>query len=289
MYIAEKNFKPRTTKPEKGNKYYIRKASGGWSPCIQGNPLDKNCNVLANCVGYGVGRFNEESNQGGITYWASMNAENFFANAYKWSLETGQEPRIGAMLCWAKGKPAHAEDGAGHIAIQETKFDGKNMTISSSGYKSYIFKTQKINNSNGRWGMGSAYTFLGFIYNPNIVKLAEPVERNDEVNQLKILKPKLRIRADAGLKADILDFATKDGIYNDLETKEADGYIWHKIADHNWLAQVDGYVELLPKAEFRVGDIVTVKQPIVKYKITEIADNVASIIPITELENLKKD
>lgn len=52
-------YSPRKTKPEKGNKYYIRKANGGYSPCIKGNPTDKNCNVLCNCVGYAVGRFNE--------------------------------------------------------------------------------------------------------------------------------------------------------------------------------------------------------------------------------------
>lgn len=41
----------RTTKPGKGNKYYIKKASGGYSPCITGKPTDKDCDVLSNCVG----------------------------------------------------------------------------------------------------------------------------------------------------------------------------------------------------------------------------------------------
>ena len=127
----------------------------------------------------------------------------------------------------------------------------------------------------------------------NVVKyyipVVEPVERNEDVNQLKILKEKLRIRTEPSLKAEILDFAKKDGIYNDLEIKEVDGYIWHKIADHNWLAQVDGYVELLPKVEFRVGDIVALKEPIQKYKITSIENNKVSIIPITDLNNLIKE
>ena len=33
-------FKPRTTKPEAGNKYYITKAKGGYSNAIQGKPTD---------------------------------------------------------------------------------------------------------------------------------------------------------------------------------------------------------------------------------------------------------
>ena len=49
----------RTSKPSAGNKFYITKSKGGYSTCIQGKPTDANCNVLANCVGYACGRFNE--------------------------------------------------------------------------------------------------------------------------------------------------------------------------------------------------------------------------------------
>ena len=52
-------FKPRMTKPESGNPYYNTLAAGGYSGCIKGSPTDKGCNVLANCVGYAAGRFNE--------------------------------------------------------------------------------------------------------------------------------------------------------------------------------------------------------------------------------------
>jgi len=289
MYIAEKNFKPRLTRPEKGNKYYIRKANGGYSPCKEGKPLDKNCNVLANCTSYCIGRFNESTNQNAITYWAPMNAENFYAMAYKWGLETGQEPRLGAIICWSGGEPAEPDDGKGHVAsVEKMNQDKTELTLSESGWNSYIFRTRKINNNNGNWGASSKYKLQGFIYNPNIVKLAEPVERSDQINQLKILKSKLRIRAEAGLKADILDFAIKGAIYNDLETKEVDGYIWHKIADHNWLAQVDGYVELLPKEEYKIGDIVTLMEPIEYYKIIGLENNKVTLTPVTTTDKIKK-
>lgn len=42
-------FTPRLTRPEKGNKYYIRKVSGGYSPAIKGKPTDPDCDVLSNC------------------------------------------------------------------------------------------------------------------------------------------------------------------------------------------------------------------------------------------------
>ena len=41
-------FKMRTTKPEKGNKYYNTKGNGGYSNAIKGSPTDKDCNVLSN-------------------------------------------------------------------------------------------------------------------------------------------------------------------------------------------------------------------------------------------------
>ena len=48
-------FKPRFTRPEAGNKYYIRKVSGGYSTAIKGSPTDKDCDALHNCVGYAGG------------------------------------------------------------------------------------------------------------------------------------------------------------------------------------------------------------------------------------------
>jgi len=288
MYIAEKNFKPRTTRPEKGNKYYIRKASGGWSPCIKGNPLDKDCDALANCVSYEIGRFNEETNQGGITFWASMNAENFYANAYKWGLETGQEPKIGACMCWSGGEPAKASDGLGHVANCEKVYSSTKVDKSDSGYKSYIFKYKTVNKgSDGNWGMSKKYKFLGFVYNPNIIYMTNPVERNQEVNQLQVIKNKLRMRIEPNLKGEILGFAEL-GYYNDLETCEADGYIWHKVAENNWLAEVDGYVKLLPKVEFQVGDKVTFKELPDYFIITGLEDNNANVTMATPTSNLNK-
>ena len=50
----------RSSKPESGNKYYNTRSVGGYSTCIIGKPTDAGCNVLANCVGYANGAFNEE-------------------------------------------------------------------------------------------------------------------------------------------------------------------------------------------------------------------------------------
>ena len=80
-------------------------------------------------------------------------------------------------------------------------------------------------------------------------EIIKPVERNEDVDQLKILKSTLRVRKEPNLKGEILGFAPKDAIYDDLSVSEEDGYKWHKIAENNYIAEVKDYIELLPKKE----------------------------------------
>lgn len=171
-------MKIRTTKPEKGNKYYIKKSSGGYSPCITGDPQDPNCDVLANCVGYAVGRFNEESSEGRIKYLDSMTPENLWKNYKKWKLERGQEPKQGSAMIWSKGSPDTSEDGSGHIAIVEKVMNKTAVYTSESGYKKYIFKNKTRTKSKGNWGSGDEYQFLGFLYNPVI-------DRENEISYIQ--------------------------------------------------------------------------------------------------------
>ena len=151
----------RTTKPGKGNKYYIRKAQGGYSNAIYGKPTDSECNVLANCVGYAYGRFNEIGGYGYCKYLAPVNAENFMD--YKGSCKTGMTPKVGACMVW-EGKG----DLAGHVAIVEKVYDNNHVYTSESGYGSSAFWNQHRYNNNGRWGCGNNYSFKGFIYNPAV-------------------------------------------------------------------------------------------------------------------------
>ena len=159
-------FKMRTTKPEAGNKYYITKAKGGYSNAIQGKPTDPNCDVLSNCVGYAVGRFNEIGGYGYCKYLSPVNAEKFMQ--YKGSLKTGQTPQVGACMVWQRGKTLDGSDGAGHVAIVEKVISPTQVMTSESAYGGSAFYTKNRSKGSGNWGMGSSYKFLGFIYNPAI-------------------------------------------------------------------------------------------------------------------------
>ena len=126
-------FKERTAKPEAGNKYYITKGAGGWSPAIKGKPTDKDCDVLSNCVGYAIGRFNEIGGYGCCKYLRSVNAENFIQHKDA-ALEVGQTPRVGAVIVWKKGATLSGSDGAGHVAIVERVISETQIVTSESGY-----------------------------------------------------------------------------------------------------------------------------------------------------------
>lgn len=282
MYIAEKNYKPRLKKPESGNPYYNRTPKG-YSNCIKGDPLDKGCDVLANCEGYVTGRMNESTSEGKMLFLGKMEACNVYSYCKKHGLETGTMPRVGAIACWQHGN----DKKGGHVVMVEEVYSDTEFLDSESGYQSYIFKTKKRKKGKGNWGMSDAYKFQGFVYNPHIIKLAEPVERNESVDQLEVIKQKLRIRVKPSLSADILDFADL-GIYNDLETEIADGYMWHKIGENNWVAQVNGYVNLLPKIEFKVGDKVTFKELPDYFIITGLENSIANVTITTSTNNLNK-
>ena len=137
----------RTSKPEKDNKYYITTTKGGWSTCISGNPTDKNCNVLSNCVGYACGRFNEIV--GSMKYPAlNCNAEYFIERAKtKYNLEVVKYPVLGGIMVWQKGTTLSGNDGAGHVAIVEKVIDDNTIYTSESAYGGNTFFNVTRNNN----------------------------------------------------------------------------------------------------------------------------------------------
>lgn len=161
-------FAMRTSKPASGNKFYNNGNNGGSSWCVNGNPTDRGCNVLANCVGYACGRFNEII--GSFKYKTlCCNAENFIERAKEAGLQVVPYPTLGGIMVWQKGATLSGNDGAGHVAIVERIDSANQIYTSESGWGSSTpFWNQIRTNSNGRWGMASGYTFRGCIINPAI-------------------------------------------------------------------------------------------------------------------------
>lgn len=172
----------RTSKPTAGNKFFITKSKGGWSTCIQGSPTDSACNVLANCVGYACGRFNEII--GSMKYPSlNCNAENFIERAKSLGLTISPVPTLGGIMVWQKGATLSGNDGAGHVAVVERIDSANQIYTSESGYGSSAFWNSIRTNSNGRWGLGSGYSFRGCIVNPAIgnVTASQPSKPSSDI------------------------------------------------------------------------------------------------------------
>lgn len=276
--IGALGFTMRTAKPS-GNKNYMTTGTGGWSTCIKGYPNDPNATVLANCVGYASARFNEIINEcrgtTGCTYKTlNCNAENFKERAEAAGLKTGSTPRRGSIGCAMKGSTLSGSDGAGHVWIVERVDSNSSTYTSESGYGGTAFWNQTRSNNNGRWGLGSGYTFRCFIYLPDDVQkwvdggsgggITPNVSKDIYKNQIEVLITDLRVRSDAGTDKGILGFASK-GYYNYYDTKDASGYKWYKIADGQWIASKDGWTNIYPAQptptptyKFNIGDKVVI-------------------------------
>ncbi len=146
-------FVPRRTRPENGNPYFCRdKYAVG---IIPGSPLDAGCDVLANCVGYAAGRFNEIIGLNCFVHFRyAPDPDQWIARARTEGLQTGTEPQLGAVAVWRH-----------HVAVVEEIHADGSITTSESGYGcANPFWTSKRNKGSGSWdGDG----FLGFIYQPS--------------------------------------------------------------------------------------------------------------------------
>ena len=182
-------YEARLTAPSTTNKNYIHYTKGGYNYCI----LRSGNSCLPNCVGYAWGRWREIL--GKNPKLSRSNAENWYgytADGYK----RGQTPKVGAIICWRKGKAGVASDGAGHIAVVErVKADGSIITSNSdySGKRFYIREFKPP------YKLGSSYTFQGFIYLPlSFGDEATTNSNKEKTNSVKFAKgDKVKLSSDA--------------------------------------------------------------------------------------------
>lgn len=160
-----KVFEPRLTAPATNNKYYISKSKGGLNECIVINKKTGSC--LPNCVGYAWGRAFES--WGVRPKLSRGNAEDWYN--YKDGYKRGQTPRLGAVICWRKGKAGYAADGAGHVAFVERINADGTIVVSNSNFSGTRFFTRTLSKAD-KWHIGAGLTFQGFIYQPVDLVLA---------------------------------------------------------------------------------------------------------------------
>jgi surface antigen len=268
-------FQIRNSRPGAGNKCYITRGNGGWSWCIQGSPTDSACDVLANCVGYACGRFNEIYNEikgtSGMKYYAlNCNAENFIERARStYGLEVVGYPVKGGIMVWQG-----AGSLAGHVAIVEKVYDSNHIYTSESGYGGSAFWNSHRYNTNGRWGLGASYPFLGCIVNPAVGKVTTddeptPTPTPGPVGKFKVgdkvyIEGNLYVSSNAGSPAGY----TAKKLTNITRVNAGSAHPYNTTGDLGWMdeSSITAYVEPTPAPaptpapsnELKVGDRVKI-------------------------------
>lgn len=151
------DFYPCYSLPGDLYPYWIMAGHGGNSPCIQGKPPYQAYATISNCVGWAWGRYQQIREQAGFAIdWRlpANNAGYWFGSAQRNGMSTGQEPALGAVLCFA----------GGHVAIvEEIAEDESYILTSESDWGGAAFSLRQ------RWASNnyvlSVGGFQGFIYN----------------------------------------------------------------------------------------------------------------------------
>lgn len=204
------SFTPQLVIPADGNPYYNTKSSGGYNPCIKGNPKSRKpkLNVLPNCVGYATGRFNEIGGWTDCRYLGNTNAANFVDLARKQGLRISQRPTKGGCMVWKGGNTAE-----GHVAIVEMDLGSRIVTSESEYYGKAFTIYQRFGDGwrSGCYWMGSSYTYLGCIVNP-AVKEEEDLTKAETEKLIRDMFPDLMAAYLADLAAKPADAWAEDAI-----------------------------------------------------------------------------
>lgn len=161
------------------NKYFIRKSNGGYNGAVLGRPCQEGADVLANCVGYANGRFNEIlaeiKGKEVFLYQLTSDAGSFIKYGTRMGLKTSQTPQPGSIMVWDGGA-----SGAGHVAVVEKVISKDKVYTSESNYGGTPFLNKTRTNANGRWGMNGTFKWLGFLLNPAV---EEEVPKDTDTHQ----------------------------------------------------------------------------------------------------------
>lgn len=238
-------FEKRTSSPSSTNKYYLKAGKGGYNRAMEINSTTHSC--LPNCCGEVHGRWLESQKQTDYNKYDKLctgNAKSYYAknDGYK----RGSVPKLGAIGCYSGGS-----SGNGHVLFVEEIYSNGDFLSSNSGYNGTRFFTRKITKSSG-YSFGSNYKFQGFIYPPVDFTddlIIQPVPRDENKDQVKVITDNLRVRKEPSTKSDFRGFVKKDKIYNYYKVEKNEGYTWYQIDDIQWIANNGEWLEVYPKKE----------------------------------------
>ena len=198
-------FKQRTTVPAAESMFWVNTEYSIEGAQYGVNPYDiksDNGSVLPSSTGYAWGRFSEIMDL--PAKLPKANAEDWYNAAENLGYACGNEPQLGAIICWKQGVLNNAADGKGHIAVVEKIINDSSILVSESiddstttlgkKFQTVEVKRETVNEIDywikADWEVANNYLFQGFIYNPSVLAGGNKVDAisKDQVKRMQTLR-----------------------------------------------------------------------------------------------------
>ena len=154
----------------------------------------------------------------------------------KFGIKVGKIYKRGEPICFegvetATANHLHFTCGIGSATKSIENNNGKWVTKGDCKKPEEIFFIDKKFNNVINLG-GKVWSYL-----PK--KVGTPVKRDKNKNQIEVLVPELNVRNKPNTNGTKLGFANI-GIYDIINSSEANGYTWYEIEENKWIASKEG-------------------------------------------------
>lgn len=197
----------------------------------------------------------------GVDYSANGKSIPIYALDDGEVLYEGYDNSTGAIICYIRfpklddhvGLYYHLANTVINKGDKVTK-DTKIGMMGSTGYSTgnhLHFDWFKYSDYNKGFYDREYEDFNEYIFPENRIKVTAPVERNENTPQIRVIVDNLRIRTSSSINSSVIGFVQNKGIYNDLEVCKENNYTWHRIADNQWIADNEEWLEILPITDYK--------------------------------------
>lgn len=197
----------------------------------------------------------------GVDYSANGKSIPIYALDDGEVLYEGYDNSTGAIICYIRfpkldnhvGLYYHLANTVINKGDKVTK-DTKIGMMGSTGYSTgnhLHFDWFKYSDYNKGFYDREYEDFNEYIFPENRIKVTAPVERNENINQIRVIVDNLRVRTSSSTNSSVLGFTQNRDIYNDLETYNDGTYIWHRIDKEQWIADNGEWLEILPVTDYK--------------------------------------
>ena len=198
----------------------------------------------------------------GVDYSANGKSIPIYALDDGKVLYEGYDNSTGAIICYIRfpklddhvGLYYHLANTVINKGDKVTK-DTKIGMMGSTGYSTgnhLHFDWFKYSDYNKGFYDREYEDFNEYIFPENRIKVTAPVERNENIPQIRVIVDNLRVRTGHSINnSSVLGFVQNKGIYNDLEVCKENDYTWHRIADNQWIADNGEWLEILPITDYK--------------------------------------